>query len=333
MVKRKGYLMDKVCTEENIELADKKARKGKTGSKKYIKLHDKDKKQENSTLLASFINNTYKTSKYTNEVIYEPKERIISKLPYYPDRVAHHAIMNVLKPIWIKQMVSYTYANIEGRGIHACKRDIEKILRNKSLNKDTEFYLKLDIRKFYPNIKHNVLKSTLKRKIKDKKMLLLLYEIIDSFEYRGKDKYVTGKSGLPLGNFPSAYECNLLLSSLDRWIKEELKCKYVFRYADDIVIFHYDKEYLHKVLICIKLYLKELYELQLKPNYFIAPVEKQPLNYVGYIFTHNYTKIRKSIKQRMRKIILKHSNKTIRYSKYKRIISSYNGWLSNADCR
>lgn len=121
-----------------------------------------------------------------------------------------------MKPIWINQMTNFTYANIKGRGIHACMKDISRILYKTKNTDATKYYLKLDIRKFYPNISHDILKDILKRKIKDNKMLNILFEIIDSFEYNGEDKYTKDVSGLPLGNYPSGYECNLYLTSLDR---------------------------------------------------------------------------------------------------------------------
>lgn len=333
MVKRIGYLHDKLCTEKNIALADKNARIGKSGSRKYIHEHDKHRKQEDLALLASFINGTYKTSKYDNYIIYEPKKRIISKLPYYPDRIAHHAIMNIMKPIWISQMTNFTYANIKGRGIHTCMKDISRTLYKTKNTDATKYYLKLDIRKFYPNISHNVLKDILKRKIKDIKMLNILFEIIDSFEYNGEDKYTKDISGLPLGNYPSDYECNLYLTSLDRWIKEELKIKYVIRYADDILIFYNNKEYLHKVLIAIKFYVKEVLHLEIKPNYYIAPVDKRPIDYIGYIFTHTNVRVRKRIKNRLKKVINDYNKGNITKAKFIRIIPSYYGWLTHADCK
>ena len=333
MVKRIGHIHEDICTVKNIALADNQARVGKTGSRKFIEEHDENRKQEDLFLLASLINGTYKTSNYKNDIIYEPKKRIISKLPYYPDRIAHHAIMNILKPIWVSRMVSFTYANIQGRGIHACKKAVEKTLRKTKDSNETQYYLKLDIRKFYPNISHDILKSIINHKIKDKKVLDILYEIIDSFTYEGEDKYTKDVSGLPLGNYPSGYECNLYLTSLDRWIKEELKIKYVFRYADDILIFHPSKDYLHKVLICIKLYVKEVLHLEVKPNYCIAPVDKRPIDFIGYVFTHRYTKVRKRIKLRFKKVISEYTKGKISTIKVRRIIPSYYGWLSAGDCK
>lgn len=96
MVKRKGYLLEKIATKENIELGDKNSRKNKSVKTRfYISQHDLNKEEDNSKILDSFKNGKYKTSKYKTDIIYEPKERILSKLPYYPDRIAHCAIMNV----------------------------------------------------------------------------------------------------------------------------------------------------------------------------------------------------------------------------------------------
>lgn len=333
-MKRKGYLLEKIATKENIELGDKNSRKNKSAKTKYyINKHDLNKEAENNAILESFKNGKYKTSKYKTDIIYEPKKRILSKLPYYPDRIAHCAIMNIMKPIWIKQLVDFTYANIEGRGIHACKNHVEKIIkRYRKANKHL-YYLQFDISKFYYNISHRILKDILIRKIKDKKLLDILYEIIDSYKYEGEYKYVKETSGLPLGNYPSGYECNLYLSDFDRWLKEELKCKYVVRYADDIVIFSKDKDFLHKVLICSKLYLKSKLKLKLKDNYHIARIDKQPINFIGYVFSSTHTKVRKSIKVKITKLIDSYNRGHTTNSKFIRSISSYFGWLVNGDCK
>lgn len=97
-MKRINGLFDRICTKENIDLADKNARKDK-GLRRSIIKHDANKEAENNSLLMSLMNLTYETSQYKTFTIYEPKERLIFKLPYYPDRITHHAIMNVMEPI------------------------------------------------------------------------------------------------------------------------------------------------------------------------------------------------------------------------------------------
>lgn len=110
-MKRYSGLHDKLCTIENIEVADDNARKNK--NKKYgINKHDKNRQYENEDLVDKLFNLKYKTSKYSLYKIYEPKERIIYRLPYYPDRIAHHAIMNV---------VGVRYSNWNGKRTNIAK--------------------------------------------------------------------------------------------------------------------------------------------------------------------------------------------------------------------
>ena len=104
--------------------------------------------------------------------------------------------------------------------------------------------------------------------------------------------------GVPIGNYLSQFFANLYLTYFDHWVKEELKCKYYFRYADDIVILGNDKNYLRNVLVSIKLYLKQVLNLELKPNYQIFPVESRGIDFVGYKFYHTHVLLRKSIKMR-----------------------------------
>ena len=175
-MKRQNNLFDKVCSLENLRLADQKAMKGK--SEQYgVKLHQKNKEQDIQDLHEVLINGRYKTSDYTTFIITDPKQREIFRLPYFPDRITHHAIMNVLQPMFINCFTANTYSCIKGRGIHAAQRAVEKALKDVS---GTTYCLKLDIKKFYPSIDHEILKNLLRRKIKDSDMLSLLDGIMET---------------------------------------------------------------------------------------------------------------------------------------------------------
>lgn len=187
-MKRLSNLFDKICTIENIEEADRKARKNK-GIRYGILKHDLHPEKDNAELLKSLLNGTYKTSKYSTFKIYEPKERLIYRLPYYPDRIVHHAIMNIMEPIWKSIFIKQTYSSIKNRGIHACAKDVRFALDN--FPKETKYCLKLDIHKFYPSIDHEILKQIIRIKIKDNRLLKLLDDIIDS------------APGVPIGNYLS----------------------------------------------------------------------------------------------------------------------------------
>ena len=147
---------------------------------------------------------TFRTSPYDIFKIYTPKERDIYRLPYYPDRIVHHAVMNILEPIWCSIFTADTYSCIKGKGIHAAARKLKQYLREDPPG--TRYCLKIDIRKYYPSIDHDILKQIIRRKIKDRRLLALLDEIIDSAE------------GVPIGNYLSQYFANLYLAYFDHWI-------------------------------------------------------------------------------------------------------------------
>ena len=159
-MKRINDLFDKIIDIDNLNLADSKARKGKTRSFGVMK-HDKNREDNIRRLHEQLKNGTFKTSPYKIFKIYEPKEREIFRLPYYPDRIVHHAIMNIMEPIWVSVFTADTYSCIKGRGIHGIVPKLKKALKYNV--EETKYCLKLDIKKFYPSIDHNILK-----KIKDK---------------------------------------------------------------------------------------------------------------------------------------------------------------------
>lgn len=320
MSKRKGFLLEKLCDIQNIELADDNARRNKPNSRKYIIKHDKNRDLENWQLSNKLWNLTYKTSKYDIFKIYEPKEREIYRLPYYPDRITHHAIMNITKDLWTKQFIKNTYSCIEGRGIRKCADDLKRDLKR---NKEkTKYCLKLDITKFYPSIDHELLKEILTRKIKDLDFLEILYEIIDSVN-----------KGVPIGNYLSQFFANLYLSEFDHWCKEELKCRFYYRYADDIVILSDNKQFLRNVLLAIKLFLKHKLKLKIKGNYQIFPVDVRGIDFVGYVFRHDYIKLRKSIKERMNKLVRKYETCQMTKEQLLSKIVPYLGWLKYANSK
>lgn len=311
-MKRINNIYSEIYSIDNINEADNKARKCKR--KSYgVKRHDEKRDQDNTDLALLLKNQNYHTSEYTTYTIYEPKERLIFRLPYYPDRITHHAIMNVMEPIWTKLFTRDTYSCIKGRGIHNLLQKLQKDLRKNP--EGTTYCLKLDIRKFYPSIDHDILKDIIRRKIKDKQVLKLLDEIIDSAE------------GVPIGNYLSQYFANLYLTYFDHWVKETLKVKYYYRYADDIVLLSDNKEKLRNWFQELNQYLTDKLKLQVKPNYQIFPVESRGIDFVGYVCYHKYTKLRKSIKLKIWKLVNAYKNNKISKDVFMASMTSYAGWL------
>lgn len=308
-MKRLNNLYPSIFSIDNLILAEAKARKGK--SKQYgVKIHDQNRESNILALHDSLKNKTYTTSEYTTFKIKEPKEREIFRLPFYPDRIAHHAIMNVMKPIFVSTFTRDTYSCIEGRGIKGAADAVKEALKDVP---GTKFCLKLDIRKFYRSIDHNVLKALLRKKIKDKDLLWVLDEIIDSAD------------GIPIGNYLSQYFANFYLTYFDHWIKQDKRVKYYFRYADDIVILSDSKEFLHQLLADIKKYLSENLKLEVKGNYQIFWVKIRGIDFVGYVFFHTHVLLRKGIKKNYARMLYYRPNKVS--------ISSYHGWLKHCNSK
>ena len=361
-MKRIGNLYGKIISLDNLRLADEKARKGKTNT--YgVKVHDKNREKNLLALHEALLTKTFKTSAYDVFTIYEPKERIIYRLPYYPDRIVHHAVMNVLEPLWVRLFTYNTYSCIKGRGIEGCARRVDKII--KSFEGKPLFCLKIDIRKFYPSIRHRVLKRLIRRKIKDKDLLWLLDEIIDSasMDDTGRplteaDKALDGHEdahGLPIGNYLSQYLANLCLCYFMHWVNERLaelvkaamglaekpriECT---EYADDMTFYAEDKAVLREALGQIRSEIEDGLSLKLKGDYQIFPVAKsrhdrhgRALDYVGYKFFREQKLMRKSIKQNFCREVarLNKREKPLGVKAYKQAICPWLGWAEHSNSR
>lgn len=314
-MKRIGYLYEKIYNIENLRLAHKNARKGKCWYSE-VKLVDDNEDKYLYKLQDMLINKTYKTSKYETFIKNDKgKEREIFKLPYYPDRICQWAIMQIIEPYLIKKLTQDTYSAIKSRGIHKAHSKLKKVLKNDAHN--TQYCLKIDIKKYYNNINQSIMIEKFKKIFKDKDLIWLLSEIINSTE-----------SGIPIGNYVSQWCGNLYLSEFDHWIKEVLKVKYYFRYMDDCIFLSSNKNELHHLKMDIKWYLYRELKLELKYNWQVFPVKARGIDFIGYRTFHNYSLIRKSIYKSLRS-----KSKKLEYSKsLNKSMASYKGWLMHGNC-
>lgn len=306
---REGYIYDGLCSIDNITLADTTAQKGKREQRGVIK-HNGNVVGNRLAIQWMLVTETFTTSKYNTFQIREPKVRTVFSLPFSPDRIVQHNIMLAIKNILVATFTADTYSCIEGRGVHAAVNKIKKVLKDRA---GTEYCLKLDIKQFYPSVNHDILKALLRRKFKDRRLLRLLDGIIDS------------APGLPIGNYLSQYFANFYLTYFDHWLKETKRVKYYFRYADDIVIFSDSKPQLHALLADIREYLSTHLDLTIKENYQVFPVAARGVDFLGYVFYHTHTLLRKRIKKNMCRMLANNPNPAS--------IASYRGWCKHCNAR
>lgn len=306
-MKRVDNIYPHIYSLPNLALADSKARKGKRGQ--YgIAVFDRNPNENLIALHHMLKDKTYRTSAYTTITVHEPKERLVHRLPYFPDRITHHAIMNPLENIFVRSFTADTYSCIKGRGILSCFIKLQSALRNDV--KGTKYYLQMDVKKFYQSINHALLKQQLIRKFKDADMLWLLHEIIDS------------APGLPIGNYLSQFLANFHLSPFDHWMKEVVRAPYYYRYCDDMVVLGGCKSWLHNVHARAKEYLAKL---MLAVKGVVRPVAECGINFLGYItFENAVAYIRPGMKRRFARMLFRKPNA--------QSISSYLGWCKYGNC-
>lgn len=308
-MKRIGNLYTKIYDLDNLYLAYSKAKTGKSKSKGVIQF-ESDLDNNIIQIQKELIEQTYITSEYNVFTIRDPKERTIYSLPFR-DRVVQHAIMNIIESLWTSVFISQSYSSIKGKGIHGAWKHIRRDLKNR---KQTQYCLKMDITKFYPSIDHHIMKQIIRKKIKDEKLLALLDGIIDS------------APGMPIGNYLSQFLANLYLSYFDHWLKEVKRVKYYYRYADDLIILGDNKQDLHLLRIDIQAYLSQNLKLKIKSNYQVFPIVSRGIDFIGYVFFHTYTMLRKRIKKNFCRCVAKLNRKVMTAKDYRIKICSWLGW-------
>ena len=213
---------DKKLSYESLMRAHKLSRKGK-GYRKEIILFNLKQEEYIMWLLDKLKNGTYKHSGYAVFYVTEPKLRKIEK-SIYIDRIVHRWVVdNFLEPYFVPTFIDKSYACLKKRGMHKACLDVQNTMRHLERTWGEYYILKMDVRKYFQNIDKDILYRILNRKIQDNKLLWLLKEIIYSNE---------GKKGLAIGNYTSQMFANIYLNEVDQYVKNELHCKWYFRYLD-----------------------------------------------------------------------------------------------------
>ncbi len=318
-MKRVGNLYSRLISFENLYLAFKKAFKGSNKSKESLHFHFHLEK-EIIQLIDELETKTYCPSPFYYFKIFDPKEREIAVAPFR-DRVVHHAIVNVLEPIYEKRFIYDSYATRKGKGTH------KAILRAQHFLRRNQWFLKGDIKKYFYNVDNDILLYIIQRKIKDRDLLWLLEKII---RHGGKDN-----KGIPIGNLTSQFLANVYLDLFDYFIKQQLRIKYYIRYMDDFVIFSQDKIYLKELRQVIEQYLRENLRLELKEKSVIINQRNHGLGFLGARIYPKIIRIRaENLKRSLKKYHLRihqYKNGVLQESDLQKSFSSILGYLSFFD--
>ncbi len=317
-MKRHGKLFEKIVDPENIELAFSKAKKGKTWQDSVQRV-EKNKEKKLAALRQSFLDGSYTTSKYTVKIVFEPKERQIFVLPFYPDRIAQHAIMNIVAPIWDAMFIPDSYACRKGKGQHAGSRRCMQFTRRNA------WVCQFDVSKFYPSIPHGPLLEVIRHKIKDERVLALFRDIIGS---------IGAERNIPIGNYTSQWLGNLYLNELDQYVKHQLHVRDYLRYCDDFLIFGNDKAEMKRLADQVEAFVSERLQLRLSKKSLYPTAHG--IDFLGYRhFPDGKILVRKETAKRIRKRLkvipwaLRHGKITKEQAIGK--LASANGWLKHAN--
>lgn len=250
------------------------------------------------------------------------REIIVHK---FNEHVIHHMVVYAMMPLLTKGMYKHTYSSIPGRGLHKGMKRIRTWIDNDP--KNVKYCLKLDIKKFFNSIDHEILMNKFRKYIHDNKFLKILQEIVDA-----------SPNGIPLGFYTSHWFANWLLQPLDHFIKEELHIVHYIRYMDDMILFGSNKRQLHKARKKIEEFLSNL-KLKIKDNWQLFRFDYikngkhhgRPLDFIGFKFYRDRTILRKNIMLRLTKKARKIEKKGKFTIHDAHQMMSYLGWIDWTD--
>ncbi len=312
-MKKYKNLYQELCSKENIALAFRKARKRKS-QKPYVIEFENNLDENLKTLRGELLSERYKPRPLRTFVIRDPKVRKIRK-SYFVDRIVHHAICNILNPIFEKRFIYDSFANRIGKGtLNAIKR-FDKFKQKVSKNNTRKCYVfKADVKHYFDEVNHDILIDILRRKINDERLISLISKVLRNH---------SDKVGMPLGNMTSQFFANCYLNELDQYVKNELKARFYIRYVDDFVILHNDKNILEDYKGKIDIFLKERLQLELHPNKSKILLLTNGISFLGF---RNYPYHRL-----LRKANIRTMKKRSNQEDYDSICEFLEGWMSYAN--
>jgi retron-type reverse transcriptase len=335
-MKRHGNLWQQVIAFANLLRAAEKARKGKRFRPPVAAFHF-DLEHQLWSLHEELSTKSYRPGAYRSFFICEPKRRQISAGPYR-DRVVHHALTNVLEPLFERCFIHDSYACRQGKGTHAAVGRCQQYARR------FRYVLKADIQKFFPSLDHETLKGLVARKVKDPDVLWLVGRIIDHSNaqepvqdwFPGDDLFTPGqrRRGIPIGNQTSQFFANVYLDPLDHFLRDRLGVAGYVRYVDDFLVFSDQKRHLAQVREAVADFLTGL-RLRLHPTKNVVFPVSQGIQFLGYrVFATHRLLVQANVwrfRRRLRKMQRQYAGYEISLDQARQRVMSWIGHARQAD--
>jgi len=327
-MKRHGNLYPQITAFENLLLAARKAQRSKRFRDNVLAFNF-NLERELIQLQCDLVNQTYQPGNYKTFYIHEPKKRLISAAPYR-DRVVHHALCNIIVPIFERTFISDSYANRLGYGTDRALHRFTHFARTH------RYVLQCDIRKYFPSIDRQILKTLLRRKLKCPATLWLLDTIIDNsneqfavIEHFPGDDLLTPLErprGLPIGNLTSQFFANVYLNGFDHFVKEELRVNCYLRYVDDFALFADDWRFLADARRAIEAHLTRL-RLKIHPIKSQLFETRHGANFLGFRIFPDHIRVRtenlRRARRRLRRLKQAYQRGTVELSQVQQSLQSW----------
>lgn len=329
-------LYPQIYTFSNLYWSFRDARRGKR-DRAAVASFEFELESNLWTIQRQLREQTYRPGSYTNFTIREPKQRLISAAPF-PDRVVHHALCNVIEPIWEKRFIHTSFACRVGKGTHRALDCCEKWIRR------YRYAFHGDIVKYFPAIDHAILRALLARRIADEQTMGLIDLILDGGAGiqagEGAPVFLPGddlfaalrRRGLPIGNLTSQFWANVYLHELDKFVKHELRCPAYLRYMDDFVLFSDDKAQLWDWHSAIRQFLADRLRLVLHPRKSVVFPTHTGIDFCGFRIYPTHRRLRRSsVRRFVRRLCRQRDAFQAGDLSYEEMTTSVKAWIAHAE--
>lgn len=284
-----------ISCPDNLRIAFIKAARGKQDRPEVIRFgnHFEQNIQKLHNQLQA---NSPEIGKYHFFHVQDPKRRLICAASF-PERVLHHAIINICESVFERYAIFDSYACRNGKGLRRAVRKCHYFSRS------NPWYLKIDIQKYFDSIDHRIMLDRLSLRFKDKRLLNLFSALLDTY-------HVSHGKGMPIGNLISQHFANFYLGAMDHWLKEERKIKGYLRYMDDSVLFGADKTSLKNEFYVLQEYLQDHFSLQIKDDWSLNRCSTG-IPFLGFHIFPTGIKLGKRSKKRFKEKLRQYEKKYI----------------------